>query len=71
VPVRANTSTIGAMRIADVALELLVSESMVRKLIDRGELHAGCIGNRKIIFREDLQLFKARLRGIEPEGGPA
>lgn len=62
---RANTSTIGAMRISDVSLELLVSESMVRSLIDRGELHAGCIGKRKIIFREDLEAFKAKLRGIE------
>ena len=67
-PTKPNTSSIGAMRIADVALELLVSESMIRKLIDQGELHAGCIGSRKIVFREDLQLFKARLRGIEPEG---
>lgn len=64
--IRANTSTIGAMRIADVAPELLISESMVRRLIDRGELHAACIGKRKIIFREDLEAFKARLRGIEP-----
>jgi hypothetical protein len=54
------------MRICDVAPELLISESMVRNLIDRGELHAGCIGKRKIVFREDLEAFKAKLRGIEP-----
>jgi hypothetical protein len=57
------------MRIHDVALELLISDSMVRKLIDAGDLHAGCIGKRKIVFREDLEAFKAKLRGIEQEGG--
>ena len=66
---RPNTSSIGAMRIHDVALELLVSESMIRTLIARGELHGASIGKRKIIFREDLQAFKDRLRGIEPTNG--
>jgi hypothetical protein len=62
-----NTSTIGAMRICDVARELLISESMVRKLIDRGELRAGAIGKRKIVFREDLESYKANLRDIPLE----
>ncbi len=62
---RQNTSTIGAMRIHEVALELLISDSMVRKVIDSGDLHAGCIGKRKIVFREDLEAFKAKLRGVD------
>lgn len=62
-----NTSTIGALRIHDVALELLVSDSMVRCVINRGDLHAGSIGRRKIVFREDLESYKARLRGISGE----
>jgi hypothetical protein len=62
--VRENNSRIGALRVAEVARDLLVSESMVRNLIASGALRAGSIGKRKIIFAEDLQVYKDRLRGI-------
>ena len=67
--VRENNSRIGALRICEVARDLLVSESMIRNLIASGKLRAGSIGKRKIIFVEDLQAYKDRLRGVEPGAG--
>ncbi|MGA2615012.1 MAG: helix-turn-helix domain-containing protein [Spirochaetia bacterium] len=66
--IRENHSRIGALRILEVAQDLLVSESMVRKLIATGELRAGSIGKRKIIFQEDLEAFKTKLRGVGENG---
>lgn len=63
--VRENNSRIGALRVSEVARDLLVSESMIRNLIASGELRAGAIGKRKIVFVEDLEAYKQKLRGVE------
>lgn len=55
--VKASRSTLGAMYIHEVARDLLVSESQVRKLIRLGELPAMRIGRRIIVFREDVLAY--------------
>jgi excisionase family DNA binding protein len=58
-------SSIGAMKIREVAAELRVSDWSVRKLIADRELTAVRIGKaRYIVLRADFEAYLQRARGV-------
>lgn len=61
---RDSHSTIGALYIHEVARDLLISESMVRKLLTTGELAGVKIGKRWIVMQEDIQKFVNERKGV-------
>lgn len=58
------------LTISEVAAELRISESMVRKLITTGRIIATHFGRRVLVAEEDLSAFKlaSRRKGAVPAG---
>lgn len=54
---KTNQSEIGAMYVHEVARDLLVSESLVRRMLETGELPGVRIGKRWIVLRDDLAAY--------------
>lgn len=52
-----NQSDIGALYVHEVARNLLVSESLVRRLLETGELPGVRIGKRWIVLKDDLAAY--------------
>ena len=61
---RESQSRIGALYVHEVARDLLISESMVRRLLATGELAGVKIGKRWIVMQDDIQKFVNERKGV-------
>ena len=59
-----SQSQIGALYVHEVARDLLVSESMVRRLLTTGELAGVKIGKRWIVMQDDIKKFIDERKGV-------
>ena len=59
-PARAEATSVGQLRsIKQIAAVLGISQRTVRRLIDRGELHAHRVGRSRRISDGDLRVYLA------------